>query len=191
MADPRLLPAARTGSVPVLEQPLKLDTLFHEYFSYVWRLLRRLGLPEQDADDAAQRVFIVASKRMSDIVPNRERAFLYKIAWHIAAKQRRTVERRRENSIDELDFTRDEPEIEELLDQRRSRQVLDGLLEAMPLDQRAVFVLYEIEELTCPEIADVLGIPVGTVASRLRRARADFQARVARLGARRKPKERP
>ena len=78
------------------------------------------------------------------------------------------------------------PSPEELVDRRRARELLDALLEEMPLELRVVFVLYEIEQLTSAEIAEVVGVPLGTVASRLRRAREDFTARVARVEARRK-----
>ncbi|MCL2451222.1 MAG: RNA polymerase sigma factor, partial [Polyangiaceae bacterium] len=66
-------------------------------------------------------------------------------------------------------------------EQRQRRRWLDGLLDALPMDQRAVFVLYEIEGLDSPEIASLLGIPVGTVASRLRRGRETFQREADRL----------
>jgi len=75
-------------------------------------------------------------------------------------------------------------EPEELVDRRRAREMLDKIVAAMPIDFRVVFVLYEIEGLDTAEIAAIVGIPSGTVASRLRRARADFEGRVARLEAR-------
>jgi RNA polymerase sigma-70 factor, ECF subfamily len=59
--------------------------------------------------------------------------------------------------------------------------MLDRVLDQMETDLRTVFVLYEFEELNMAEIASALGIPQGTVASRLRRARADFRQRVSRL----------
>jgi len=59
--------------------------------------------------------------------------------------------------------------------------MLDAVLEDMPIDLRVVFILFEVEELSSIEIGRLLGVPTGTVASRLRRARADFQARVAEL----------
>jgi len=72
---------------------------------------------------------------------------------------------------------------DEELGDRRARAVLDGLLDALPADQRAVFVLHEIEELTMAEIAVALSLPPGTVASRLRRARELFDSLAARVRA--------
>ena len=70
---------------------------------------------------------------------------------------------------------------EQMLDQKRARELLDEVLGQMTLELRTVFVLYELEELSMTEIAATLRIPQGTVASRLRRARADFRDRVRAL----------
>jgi RNA polymerase sigma-70 factor (ECF subfamily) len=157
------------------------------HFGYVWRLCRRLGLSESDADDAAQQVFITAARRSSDIRAGRERAFLYGVAVNVVAKSRHARARLREAGDVDLDALESElPSVEDLSDQRAARALLDHLLDAMSLELRAVFVLYEIEEQTVAEIAEMLAIPLGTAASRLRRAREDFAARLARLEARRR-----
>jgi RNA polymerase sigma-70 factor (ECF subfamily) len=178
---------------PADEQALEGDpavsaqALVRTHFGYVWRLCRRLGLSESDADDAAQQVFITAARRVADIRVGSERAFLYGVAANVVAKSRHAVARRRETGDAELDALEAElPNLEELSDQNRARRVLDALLDAMALELRVVFVLYEIEEQTIAAIAEALEIPAGTAASRLRRAREDFAARLARLEARRR-----
>jgi RNA polymerase sigma-70 factor, ECF subfamily len=149
----------------------------------LWRLLRRLGVPNANADDATQEVYLVVAERRAEILPGKERAFVYGTALRVAHSRLR----RRERSV-ELDepSTPDEdaPGIEDLLDQHEARRLLDELLEQMPFELRAVFVLFELEELSTVEIAEALEIPRGTAASRLRRAREDFQTRVTRLRAR-------
>ena len=75
----------------------------------------------------------------------------------------------------------DAPNPETLVDQRRALALLDDVLEEMAMDLRSVFVLSEVEQMTAPEIATMLDVPLGTVASRLRRAREEFQRRVKRL----------
>jgi RNA polymerase sigma-70 factor (ECF subfamily) len=75
------------------------------------------------------------------------------------------------------------PGVEELIDRRRARELLDEILAAMTMELRLVFVLFEVEQLTMAEIARMLELPPGTVASRLRRAREDFAARVRRIEA--------
>jgi RNA polymerase sigma-70 factor (ECF subfamily) len=165
----------------------RLGVLVREHFAYIWRLCRRLGLPEADADDAAQQVFITASRRVSDIRAGSERSFLYGVAVNTAAKWREARARRKEDPEAELErIEASAPSVEELLDRRNARLLLDALLDAMPLELRVVFVLYEIEQQSAPEIAEALELPLGTVASRLRRAREDFAARLARLEARRR-----
>jgi RNA polymerase sigma factor (sigma-70 family) len=72
---------------------------------------------------------------------------------------------------------------EDLLDRAKARTVLDAVLAEMPVTLRSVFVLFELEQLSTVEIAELLGVPRGTVASRLRRAREDFEKRVRRLEA--------
>jgi RNA polymerase sigma-70 factor (ECF subfamily) len=149
------------------------------HIDFVARVLRNAGTPEAEIDDDVQRTFITAAKRLDDVRPGAEKSFLLQIALRVAAHARRTVARRREV------LSEDAPEIvetfatpEQLTDQKRARQLLDQVLDAMSVDLRTVFVLYEFEELSMAEIAAVLGIPQGTVASRLRRARLGFRERV-------------
>jgi RNA polymerase sigma-70 factor (ECF subfamily) len=165
----------------------RLEKLVRAEFAYIWRLCRRLGLPKGDADDALQQVFLTASRRLHDVKPGSERAFLYGVAVNVAAKWRQSHARRREDLEDSFEiFVAGLPNAEELLDQQAELRVLDALLDAMPDDLRTVFVLHEIEQQPAPQIAEALGIATGTVASRLRRAREDFSARLARLRARRR-----
>jgi RNA polymerase sigma-70 factor (ECF subfamily) len=143
---------------------------------FVWRLLRRVGLSRPDADDAAQQVFLVASRRLPELVPGRERSFLYGTAVRIAANLRRGLRRRRESPEEELPAQSDAVEQpDELLEQRRARAFLDELLGQLPEDLRRVLVLAEIEQLTLAAIAELEQIPAGTAASRLRRAREAFR----------------
>jgi RNA polymerase sigma-70 factor, ECF subfamily len=178
---------AEARSTVSAEHAPRLARLVQEQFAFVWRLLRRIGVPESDADDAAQQVFIAASRRIGDIRAGSERAFLFSTALHIGSRARRSRLRKREDLGVELgEHVDPAPPLEELVDRRRARELLDALLAEMPLELEVIFVLYEIEQLTTTEIAEVVGVPVGTVASRLRRAREDFAARVARVEARRK-----
>ncbi len=163
----------------------RIAALVTSHHRLVWRSLRRLGVPECDADDACQRVFMVACRRLADIAPESERPFLLQTALRVAAEFRRSRERRREEDVEDLAAladTRAGPE--ELLDRRRARALLDCALEAMPMVQRTVFVLFEIEQLTMAEISSVLEIPAGTVASRLRSARDTFHRIVSQMSTR-------
>jgi RNA polymerase sigma-70 factor, ECF subfamily len=178
------LPAAPAApAVPVKAAPtLCLAALFEAHFAFVWRSLRRLGLPEATADDAAQEVFIVAGRRLDAIEPGKEKAYLFGVALRVASDARRSARRRREDAVDDLTATSDpSPPLDELVDQRRARDLVDQLIAELPDDTRPVFILYELEGLTMAEIATALELPPGTVASRLRRGREEFTHRVNAL----------
>jgi RNA polymerase sigma-70 factor (ECF subfamily) len=158
--------------------PERVAALVRAHYAFVWRLLRRLGLNEGDADDAAQHVFLAAQAKLSAIDPGRERAFLYGVALHVGARARRSLGRRREEPLEAAgEREAREPNAEQLIEKREARALLDRILDEMPEELRVVFVLFELEELSTPEIAEVCQVPVGTAASRLRRAREDFEAR--------------
>jgi len=160
----------------------RLTALFQQHFDLVWRAVRRLGVPPEAVDDAAQEVFVIASRRLGSIEHGKERAFLYGTAVRVASTARRTRNRRRQAEPDEAaDPVDTAPAPDELVDRKRARALLDELVARLPDDTRPVFVLYELEGLTMEEIAGCLEVPPGTVASRLRRAREVFQAAVARM----------
>jgi RNA polymerase sigma-70 factor (ECF subfamily) len=151
---------------------------------FIWRCLRRMGIPNGDVDDAVQQVFLVVASKLDSIAQGSERAFLFATASRIAANSRRSVHRRDEahHQMMQADTLHD-PSQEELTDQLRARALMDHVLAEMPDELRQVFVLFELEELSVAEVAELLGIPIGTVGSRLRRAREDFHDRVRRMKA--------
>jgi RNA polymerase sigma-70 factor (ECF subfamily) len=188
MADFSLVldgPPAESARLASEKPDVQARALINDHFDFVWRLLCRLGVPEGDVDDAAQQVFIVATRRLPDIVSGRERTFLYGTALRVAATIRRNL-RRRERFVQSMPVETEAsvrtPHDE--LERRRALSFLDRVLLALDDEQRVVFVLCEIEELSAPEVASLVGIPIGTVASRLRRARLTFAAELKRLKAR-------
>jgi RNA polymerase sigma-70 factor (ECF subfamily) len=144
-----------------------------------------MGVAPEQADDAVQEVFIVTSRKLGDVESGREKAFLYGVATNVAAHARRSRARSREMTGDENAFeTKDDaPDPEMQLAGAQARAQLDRVLGGLPADLREVFVLFELEELSMVEIARLLTVPQGTVASRLRRAREEFHAAAARLRA--------
>jgi RNA polymerase sigma-70 factor (ECF subfamily) len=155
-------------------------TLFEDHYDSIWRLLRRFGVPASQADDAAQQVFLVLAERIADVRAGSERAFLFGTALRVATGLRRVARREvpTENADEESSTL---PRPDELMDQKRARDALDGVLQQMAGDLRSVFILYELEGFTTPEIADMVEVPLGTAASRLRRAREQFRELVATL----------
>jgi RNA polymerase sigma-70 factor, ECF subfamily len=194
-ADPAVLPlvspALDSESVPsgvaasgtAIHREARLRWMVDEHIDFVARVLRNAGTPLSELDDEVQRTFITAARRLDDVRPGAERSFLLQTALHVAAHARRTAARRREVLSEEAPELIDPAQTpEQLADQKRARVLLDRVLDQMTIDLRTVFVLYEFEELSMAEIAEALSIPRGTVASRLRRARTDFQERVRALG---------
>jgi RNA polymerase sigma-70 factor, ECF subfamily len=170
---------------------VRLRALMTAHFDFVWRSLRRLGLSSADADDGAQEVFVVVSRKLADIAAQSEKRFLFATALRVASTRRRGLKRRREeprawpgDEEPESSRERSEPGPERLAELARARRDLNEILDTMKLEQRAVFVLYELEEMTVPEIASLLDLPVGTVSSRLRHAREEFDLSLRRLRAR-------
>jgi RNA polymerase sigma-70 factor, ECF subfamily len=194
--DSRVLPAVvaapsadhaerRTAAEPSLaaRHAGRIRTVVAEQYGFLWRSLRRLGVPEADVEDAAQKCLCVFAERVDDVADGKDKSFLFGVAMRVAQAIRRASRSRRDVLDEEriAEAASQDPDAGEQLDERRARALLDAILDSLPMDLRTVFVLYEIEELTMAEIAAALDIPPGTVASRLRRARETFEAHSLRL----------
>jgi RNA polymerase sigma-70 factor, ECF subfamily len=185
LADDGATPVASGGAVC---DGARVRKLVLDHNAFVWRSVVRLGVPRADAEDALQQVFMVAARRINDIQHGAERSFLYGVCLRVASRSRRTHARRREivgdDAAPERIDTSDRPD--ELLDRARARALLEDILGTMPIELRSVFTLFELEQMTMSEIAELMGIPAGTVASRLRRARELFSEQRKRIEARMK-----
>jgi len=157
--------------------------MFVAHSDFIFRTCRHLGLDVTASEDATQQVFMVAARKIGAIPAGKERAFLFATAKNVVANARRALRRRREDFA-EIEIVDEGRGPEQLLEQARARAQVDRMLEDMDLELRIAFVLFEVERLTFTEIAELTGIPRGTVASRVRRARDDFQARIKRWAAR-------
>jgi RNA polymerase sigma-70 factor (ECF subfamily) len=158
----------------------RLEKMFRAHHELVWRTLRRLGLGPEQAADAAQQAFLIAAERLNDIRHGSERAFLFGTAIRLARTAYRSG--RRFQLEDDMDHRADAgSKLEELVDRRRAVELADRVLAQMEPSLLTVFVLFEIEGLSTPEIAELVGVPLGTAASRLRRAREAFRSTAARM----------
>jgi RNA polymerase sigma-70 factor (ECF subfamily) len=141
---------------------------------------------ERDVEDLAHEVFLAVHKELHKYDPSRPIrpwlfAFCFRVASHYRRKARREVI---EDATPELADGADGADA--LVDRERRRQLVLLALDALDLDRRAVFVLHELDGVTCEQIARTLEIPVGTVYSRLRVARQEFTAKVTRLQTKRR-----
>ena len=159
------------------------EAFYEGHFDFVWRSLRRLGVPASGLDDAAQEVFLVAFRRAADFEGRSTlKTWLFGIALNVARRAARGAARR-EESLSDADPPAGSNQ-EESASRAEAVRTLYAILDRLEPEKRAVFVLSELEEMTAPEIAEIAGVPLNTVYSRLRAARADFDAALKRRRAR-------
>jgi len=161
--------------------------VYEEHFRFVWRSLRRLGVRESDVPDAVQDVFIVVHRRLPEFEGrSKVTTWLFGICFRVARDRKKLAHVRRRADGDEplLDTPDDRVDIAAEAERRQGLALLESILDEMPLEQRAVFTLFELEGMTGEDIAETLEIPVGTVYSRLRLAREVFKRAAARHNAR-------
>lgn len=151
--------------------------VFDREYDYVHHSLRRLGVQERDIEDLAHDVFVEVYKNLERYDRARPiRPWLFAFAFRIASDYRRLARHRTGLGIEDHQAVSTGPSAEESASAREAAGLVQRALDAMPLEQRGVFVLYEIDETPMKEIADAVGISVNTAYSRLRLARATFAA---------------
>jgi RNA polymerase sigma-70 factor (ECF subfamily) len=152
-----------------------------EHYDFIWRLLARLSINAPEVDDAAQQVFMVLVTREGlSIKPGSERAFLYGVALRVAKEFRRKAQSSQNHVAPDPDRLVDgAPDLEAVAARNQARRQLDRILMRMPDNSKKPLSCSSSKILSVPQIAELLAIPTGTVASRLRRARAFFHAEVA------------
>jgi RNA polymerase sigma-70 factor, ECF subfamily len=158
----------------------RVRALVDEYMDSVWRSLRRLGVPAADCDDGCQRVWVVVAHKIDAIDADKVRSFVFSVVVRVASDMRRSLRRHDRVDFDERLIDCSADDTESLIEQQRARELLDELLSQLSWELRTVFVMFEIEGFSSPEIADVLHVSRGTVASRLRLAREAFERVVQR-----------
>lgn len=150
------------------------EALYRAHFAFVWRSLKRLGVPPDQLDDATQDVFVTAHRRFGTWEGRASaRAWLYGVARRVAFRYRRSQARRERKHAA---LPRPEPpEFDARLSDREDLARVVSALDALSPERRQVYVLAVVEGLRANEIADALDCKVPTVYSRLRRARADLE----------------
>jgi RNA polymerase sigma-70 factor (ECF subfamily) len=154
--------------------------VFEEHAPYVWRALRRLGVAEADADDVCQDVFIVVHRKLGTFHGGSLRTWLYGICLRVASEHRRRPHRRREEVVEAVPDAGVDASQEDDLERRRALVLLDEALDQLDDAKRAVFVLFELEQLPMVEVAEAAGCPLQTAYSRLHAARKIVEASLAR-----------
>jgi RNA polymerase sigma-70 factor (ECF subfamily) len=170
---------------PLRPGPVDFSAFYDAHFAFVWRSLRRLGVPEAALDDAAQDVFVVAFKRQAEFEERSSvKTWLFGIAYNRARELARTARRHPEHELSESVAAPPGTDAEQAAIQSEALGLAYRLLDALPSERRAVLVMAEVEDMTAAEIAEIVGVPLNTVYSRLRLARRDFEAALKRERAR-------
>jgi len=190
----RFMPLHLVGTTADARAPrIDVVSVHEEHADFVCLTLQRFGVREVDIEDQLQEVFVVVHRRLHTFDgASKMRTWLFGICMRVSAGYRKRAFRRHERSgadgrtggdlLETVATTEASPEEAVLANEQRERLVL--VLDSMDLEARGLFVMFEIDEVPCDEIAEMLGVPTGTVYSRLHAARKVFQAAVARLEAR-------
>ena len=169
-------------------RPMTFEETYRAHFAFVWRSLRRLGIAEDDAADAAQDVFIVVHRKLAEFAGRSKiTTWLYGICFRVASERRRAVPRPQLGEHEAAAFIGRQADPGTIAEHHQGLALLERILDRLPDEQRAVFCLFELEGMTGEEIAEAIEIPLGTAYSRLRLARAAFGAAVDELAGDRAP----
>jgi RNA polymerase sigma-70 factor (ECF subfamily) len=169
-------------------------SVYDDYFDFVWSCTRRLGVPADAVDDVVQEIFIVVHARLKTLErPASLRSWLYSVVRRTVSTYHRSRHARsaRESSPPALDDVASamQPSPLDLAVLSDELKGLWRLLGELDAPKREVLVLAELEEMTMPEIAQAIGIPLNTAYSRLRAARHDFNEAFLRRAAQQKTRE--
>ena len=174
--------ASEAAGTEVGAGTMMFEETYRAHFAFVWRSLRRLGIAEDDAADAAQDVFIIVHRKLPEFAGRSKlTTWLYGICFRVASERRRAVPRPLIGEQEAAAFIGRQADPGALAEQRQGLALLERVLDRLPDEQRAVFCLFELEGMTGEEIAEALEIPLGTAYSRLRLARGAFAAAVDEL----------
>jgi len=155
--------------------------VYEDFASFVWRSMRRLGVPPGDVEDAAQEVFVVIHRKLPEFAGRSSlKTWCFGICLRVASDWRKKAHVRKETVLDEAPerTTSGETPIRGIA-QQQARAKLHAMLEKLDEDKRTVFVLFDLEQVPMQEVADSVGVPLQTAYARLYAARKAIEAHVA------------
>ena len=153
------------------------ESFYRAHAAFVWRSMRRLGVAPADLEDSAQEVFIIAHRKLPEFEGRSTlKTWVFGICLRVASDWRKKTSARREAPMTEAPVrsTSGETATREIA-MRQARQKLADALQRLDDDKRAVFVLYELEQVSMIEVAQAVGCPLQTAYSRLHAARSAVQ----------------
>lgn len=176
-------PPAPAGAPDVGAADFDLAALFRAHHTFVWRVVRRLGVDDGSIDDVVQEVFVVMHRRRHEFDRrSAPRALLFGIARRIAGRARQRPRPPGLTLVEDAPSRDRDPEQAALLDEQAA--VVRDALDAMDQDKRMTFLLADVEGMTMPEVAQCMDVNLNTAYARLRAARMLLERAVVRHGAR-------
>jgi RNA polymerase sigma-70 factor (ECF subfamily) len=155
----------------------EFELLYAEYFGFVWRCLKSLGVPERGLDDAAQEVFIVVHRGLASFRGDSQlRTWLFGIVRNVAYKQARRARRKDQAEPIDDQLSSREPTPMQHAEEAQAADFVQRFAQGLPEKKREVFMLALVEQLSIPEVAEMTGTPLNTAYTRLRAVRAEFRA---------------
>lgn len=156
---------------------------------FIWKTLYRMGVRSPHLEDVYQEVFLVVHRRLDSYAGHCAiTTWLFEVCFRVAAGYRRRAHFRREQLVPDAAtaccVTAPTPTPEREFEKRQAADRLQDVLSTLNLEQRVVFTMFELEGLSCEQIGESIGVPVGTVYSRLHRARKAFLRALGRQKAR-------
>jgi RNA polymerase sigma-70 factor, ECF subfamily len=174
------MPDASTAMVDEVDLPTFAE-IYDQYFDFVWRAARRLGVSSASIDDVVQETFLVVYRRLDEERSSSLRTWLYGILLHMVRNHRRSLRRKSPHLTGgppvDPDAVADSADVgpEASAQKAEAARTLHTLLQGLDDDKREVFVLVELEQLSAAAVAEVLDVKLNTVYSRLRLAREEFE----------------
>jgi RNA polymerase sigma-70 factor (ECF subfamily) len=158
------------------------ESVYRNQVGYVIHSLRRLGVMERDLEDLAHDVLIIVARKFHEYDESRPiRPWLFGITFRVALDYRRSARQRNGQVVVPGEMTDQSPAADAELELKEMQRWVLEALDTLSIEQRAVFVLHDIDGTPVPEIATVLHIPLNTAYSRLRLARNQFGAAIREL----------
>jgi RNA polymerase sigma-70 factor (ECF subfamily) len=166
---------------------MNLEQIYERHADFVWRTLRRLGVGDSDARDATHDVFLIVHQQLARFEGRSSlNTWLFTICRSVARDFRRRQRQGTQlQTVAELDDEVDlRADVGRAVEHQQQLAELERILSTLSTEQRNVFILFEIEKMTGEELAEALGIPLGTVYSRLAQGRKAFKEEIDRSQAR-------
>jgi len=181
-ADSSAEDCVESGIHAAVATPPDFSSVYTRHFQDVCRWATAFGCASSEVEDVAQEVFLVVRRRLPELEVTNLAGWIYRITRNVSAEHRRrrwfrSLLRRSDQDLELLPSANEGPG--DALHRRQAERLFRAALSRMTPKRRAAFYLFEVEGYTGQELAELEGVPLKTIYTRLHHARKDFVALVA------------